>query len=570
MPGYRITILILAVFLFRGCDSKVVVEHVQNKPNQTVPADGIIYALPNTVLRLGLKIDQATTSPPLYGRYWAIFVPEEDPYCKDGGTGPSDSCWAESKVAYTIQPGTTFATYGEPDPDQVFLVKFTKKGRIDQNLSMTWNEVGLMTAASAQVTNRTSDLILSGVKLVTGLGIHALALGAVEAKNVEKSPKNCGDGNETKADEWVIPILWAADRSEKDVSSKLVQNYCMIDKGKRASFGDNGNLPVKIKNPKTGALEDKKIFDINEKKIRTYTFKDLLTDAVNDFISKLVPLVEAQTKLLHNDGPNLNPSASLSIVQDEINKQMGILFSGTKKTLTWESTLDVRGLAEQSKAQENKPLPLPPTRFILGLDSKDGACLGSDAEVAPDSKPVPPKFKFSDKCGTPASSLKLELKYFPNETKQLFTKVRDDSSNADERSFRYRLPAQVEAVLSLETKSDAATTDVTRWASAVFSVAQLGTVISLPATHHSKTLSYELALIEATGGLKTFKLGTSGGLDAATIDALSGVGNSILDARNKNNDEIIRLTRQDQLLKLQDDICTIQKKYGLPCTVQPQ
>jgi hypothetical protein len=107
----------------------------------------------------------------------------------------------------------------------------------------------------------------------------------------------------------------------------------------------------------------------------------------------------------------------------------------------------------------------------------------------------------------------------------------------------------------------------------VFSVAQLGKVISLPANRNSKTLSYDLAFIENTGALKTFKLGTTGALDAATVDALSGVGGTILDARNKEKqkeDEVTVLTREDTILKLKDDICNIQKKYGLPCTVQPQ
>ena len=51
------------------------------------------------------------------------------------------------------------------------------------------------------------------------------------------------------------------------------------------------------------------------------------------------------------------------------------------------------------------------------------------------------------------------------------------------------------------------------------------------------------------------------------------VGGTIVDARNtaqKNADELSTLTKEDQLLKLRDDICTIQKKYGLPCTVAPQ
>ena len=86
-------------------------------------------------------------------------------------------------------------------------------------------------------------------------------------------------------------------------------------------------------------------------------------------------------------------------------------------------------------------------------------------------------------------------------------------------------------------------------------------------------LSYDLGFLEATGALKTFKLGTTGALDAATIDAMSSVGGTLFDARNaarKSEDELTILTREDSLLKLRDDICTIQKKYNLPCTVAPK
>jgi hypothetical protein len=110
----------------------------------------------------------------------------------------------------------------------------------------------------------------------------------------------------------------------------------------------------------------------------------------------------------------------------------------------------------------------------------------------------------------------------------------------------------------------------------IFSVAQLGYVAALPARHNAKSMTYDLAMAEATGGLKSFKLGTTGGLDAATIDALSGSTGSVLDARNAQTkqaktdaDELTKLTRESALLKLKDEICTLQKKYGVECNVQP-
>ena len=67
---------------------------------------------------------------------------------------------------------------------------------------------------------------------------------------------------------------------------------------------------------------------------------------------------------------------------------------------------------------------------------------------------------------------------------------------------------------------------------ATISVAQLGKVLSLPASRHSKSLTYNVGLIEATGALKTFTLGTTEALDAATITSLSSSAGSVLDAKN--------------------------------------
>jgi len=146
--------------------------------------------------------------------------------------------------------------------------------------------------------------------------------------------------------------------------------------------------------------------------------------------------------------------------------------------------------------------------------------------------------------------------------KQLFTKITDVTTG--DRSFRYRIPAQVAASLGDDKKV---------YGAGLLWVAQLGTVLSLPGERHSKMLSYELAFIEATGGLKTFKLGTTGGLDSSTVDTLNSVGGTLLDYHKtvrQNEDELSVLTRQDQMLKLRDDICTIQKKYGLTCSVEPK
>ena len=241
-----------------------------------------------------------------------------------------------------------------------------------------------------------------------------------------------------------------------------------------------------------------------------------------------------------------DPTALINRIETEINTRLIALFIGTKDTAIWNATLDTRQIVENQS--------LSPSLPIISID-KGGVSI-QNAEIPPDGAPLPAKFKES--TDTP-KQYNLSFAYYPDRSAQLFTRVTDDTKG--ERSFRYRIPAQVRASFDDDKKS---------YGGAYFSVAQLGTILSLPASRQSKSLTYNLGFVEATGGLKTFTLGTTGSLDADTIKSLSDSAGTLIDAQKAKNDPTAALTKQDNILKLQDDICTIQQKYNLPCTVKPQ
>jgi hypothetical protein len=494
--------MIAAVLPLAGCAKVVVVKIPANAPAR---AEGVIYALPNTVVRVQLKLSKTEYLSARYATYASIFSPDAKPVCKE------KSCSTEKLNAFSVQQGATFTTYGEPDPDNVFLVKFVGKGAIDQTVSMTWNETGLATATSSSVTNRTGDVALSSVKLLAGLGTKA-ALGASKVDASGGLVPPC-EGDASTTDNFVIPIL--AQNGGVAAAPQLVANYCDIKKAQRDALPQDALL---------------------------------LTDATKDYVSRVVPLSTARYKILTGTSQSMDPVAVLAKLETEITNQLASLYLGTKKDTIWDGALDVRSL--------NAGTPIP----VLKINAAKGICLAS-SELPPESKPIPLEFLLTASDCDGASLVTLSLNYYPDRGRQLFTKLTDITKG--DRSFRYRIPAQVQAMFSDGRKT---------YGAGVFSVAQLGTVISLPANRHSKMLSYDLGFIEATGGLKTFKLGTTGGLDSATVDALSSVGGTLLDAHNsaqKSADELSTLTKEDQLLKLRDDICTIQKKYGLPCAVAP-
>jgi hypothetical protein len=496
----------LGALLVAGCGT-IEVEHITGPA--AVPASGVLYALPTTVLRTSVKIDRQEKSGAPYARYAAIFVTDAKPVCAEA------ECTADEKLTFSLAQGATISTYGEPDPSQVFLVQFSGGGAIDQSLSMTWNEAGLLSSTSATVTNRTMDIVSSGIKMATSLGTKFAggAAGAVVVR-VTSCP------NPSSTDSWVLPILQQS--HDAALNQLLVYHYCNIAPATRSGWAR--------------ADKDKK----------------LLTAAISDYVRFVQPLTKARGDILDGTSNSVDQASLLGKLETELDAAITRYFTGKIATKTWAGVLDSRDV----KAGASLPLTIP----LLTLDPKKGICLKS-ATIPPDAAPIPKDFLPSD-CTSATLEVSLNVAFYPDPSTQLFTKITDD--NRGKRSFRYRIPAHVSATLQ-DGKGGSA-------GAAIISVAQLGTVVSLPAQRHSKSLTYELGFVEATGALKTFKLGTTGGFDSSTVDALSSSAGTVVDARNaaqKNQQDLAVLTQEDQLLQLRDDICTIKQKYGIACTVAP-
>ncbi len=247
-----------------------------------------------------------------------------------------------------------------------------------------------------------------------------------------------------------------------------------------------------------------------------------------------------------------------------ITAKLQAFYLGTTDTTPWTITVDL----EPSAAT----MMTSPT--ILGIEKEKGVCLPTTpARLAPTSATKPEEFTVETNCSTP---VKIELAWYPDKNTQLFNEVQTYTTpSTDKQSFRYRIPAQITDEVQSQDAS---------YGKAVLSVAQLGIVGALPAKRNSKTLSYDLAFMEATGALKSFKLGTTGGLDSSTVDSLSTTTNNILDARSKARaaakeqrqkdadaqSQLNIIKDQADILEQQDRLCTLQTKYGIPCTNKPQ
>jgi hypothetical protein len=518
--NHPIACLVVLTLGISSC-AKLVVEKVP--PSGAVPADGVFYALPTTVVRLQLKLDRTVREGAEFVYYAPIFAPEGKPVCA------APKCTDKEEIEYSLEDDIGITTRGVPDPNQVYLVKFSGGGAIDQNLAVSWNEEGLLSAASGTVTNRASDIAMSGLKLAASLGTKG-AFGAAALKVTEKG-KNTGaekcEVNGLATDE---PFIATFRGINANAAEDLIENFCA--NSQRASLAYHA---------------------------------DLLARATRSYEKRVVPLVTARRKILEGTSALSDPATLLPAIEAELGQQLAKLFLGTRSVKTWDGTLEVAGIVESRKEFD-----------VLRIDGGAGFCIGKDASAPPEGKPYPEKFTAPPrdaKCDSPTTRVTLSWDYYPKMEDQLFNRI--DLTETGERSFRYRMPAQVAVSLLIEDTSGSGK-KVSK-GGAKLSIAQLGKVVSLPAARHSKSLTYDLAFIEATGALKSFKLGTTGGFDAGTVDALSDVSGTVLDAgaarkakRATEQDELTVLTREKSLLELRDAICTLKQKYGQTCDDQPK
>jgi hypothetical protein len=497
--------------LFSGC-AKIVVVNVP-KAKEKLQMDGVFYALPKTAIRVGLTVEKVEKRAAPFARFAGIFAPDGTPECE------KPECTVEEMKSYRVKPGAALESFGEPDPDHVYMVKFIGRGALDQTVTMEWTETGVATGAKAKVDNRTIDLIVSGVKLAAGIGTR-LGISAKRSDDAVSIPCPAADPIKVKTDLWVLPILRTS-----SVSAMLIENYQTIPCAILTSWDENRD-------------------------------KQLLMDATKAY-DNIIALDAKRQKAL-GDATVMDPTAVLGKLDALIGEKLQALYLGTKTITPWDGVFEVRELEKESA---------PASTALLRIDMTKGFCRAG--ELAPGVKPIPAKDLLSDDDCAKATVVKLALGFYPARNTQIFSVVNEKIAldETGERSFRYRIPAQVKAEVCDNARI---------YGAAVLSVAQLGVVASLPAKRNSKTLEYDLKFIESTGALRSFTLGTSGGLDSKVIDEFSSVGNSILDARKaardkeeEKQDELIILKRRQEILKLRDEICELQKKYGLTCDVLP-
>lgn len=520
-PALLIALLVLALSAGACFESKVITSKVNPaSPGDRRTMNGVFYALPRTVVKVDIPVVRTTKVPGALGVFTPCFLPDSDFVMR-------------KTISFAVDNSNVkFDTLFIPDTSEIYMIK-TKGGMFEtRNLELTLTESGVLVKASADVTNETIDIVTGTIK--TGSSLLAKALTIPLAAGVAP------DAAQTECRQKIV-ALW---EEELELAPGTFISGGVINE---AALSADQRVPEEVKNI--------------AKFIGGYNQAQAIADEIEALETRRSDIVGQQDL----EKPNVSAD-TIKLLLDELNKRIADLkntnFLGSESKLTWNPSF-----------RFNPSLPLTPFTFFT-LSKERGVCsLSVNQGVRED-----PRFKITKECpgGAPAckpaqmvgvacAGQPVTLTLTPGEDGEggaggtLFaTKV--DNANlrqTGERGFYYRIPGRAIAFLTHGPK------ELSR---APLSIAQLGKVVSLPASTGGRRTKYDLELYEASGGLKNFSMGSSALIQQKNIDDLAAGATSLIEAKGERNkakapkDELEQLERQRKILEEKKKIRDLEKE----------
>jgi hypothetical protein len=590
---FKVTLLLTLILMMTGCVAKNVVSRVSSSDHRPQGnMKGVFYALPRTVATVGVPIKKTHKEPGEFLRFSRCFFPNEDPI--------------EQKSDSFSVGVPTFTTRGEPDPTKVFMASIQGNYLENKTMEITLTDDGVLTKANVETTNTTLDFVAKAIK--TGISIGAQAAGAgVRVAGADKglsfreqlSPRErqCYDAYIATRDMRISSLTGDALRN----ASAARDAARALDAAERnlrfAERADPGNIAAAqsireqaLSNAVQKEQELNKILDAASQEIadptkRTGKFTNAELRAIDAYIRAKTDVddferaKEAFDRIAHLHGQreslisNANlalPADTLKAMLKEIDETIETLqskFLGSSKDEDpWVPSFEVTLADSQAHFATS----------LLELSKDNGVCA-----VSPSFSHivVPPKFQRPDDA--PCTHLiQVMLRLDKGRDGLLSPQLADTVTSATfsqdgERGFYYRIPAVALArVETIGLRGSSSETQTIEKGRSVLSIAQLGTIASLPASSNGRKTKYAIDLNPDTGALKTFTLGSEALIQNSLLEDASAAATSINDLRTKlaaakekekeaaaaKSDQLTQLQRTSAILELQVKIKELEEK----------
>ncbi len=592
-----ITYLSVVATLFSGCVAKNVVTQVPPPHSQPAKMNGVFYALPRTVIVVSVPIKKTHADPGEFCEFAHCFFPGETVIKKEEET-------------YSV--GTpTFSTRSEPDPSKVFMVKIQGHYFEDKTLQMDLTESGVMTKGEAESKSQALEFVTKTVKTAISIGAKAAQAGLQTASvAAERSFRETLSRTERACFDEAVQNL--NDRKEalrkecREIVAKLEALETKSEALEEARNKHKAANQTPVTSDEKASKERKETIQKAESDLIRVTdeftkaetaYRKAITDAKDPVIQQKLPALalaldkfeKAQAKVdnfkkakeifnrigvLHGQRDALlstaasqMPPDTLKTILKELDDTIAILQSkflgSSKDEEPWKPIFELR-LADGDNVK---------TEELFKLSKTDGICLSPGFQHIV----VPVGFhKDGAKCDR---AMKVCLWTDRINTGQLADTVNAASLKVGgERGFYYRIPGLALARLQVEETKDGNTNRVTNEVGRdTLAIAQLGTLVSLPASSNGRTTKYSLALYENSGALKNFNLGSSALVQNALLEDVQAAGTSINELRAKlgearakeqagaaaKEDELEKLKRKAAILELQLQIKQLEEKLGI-------
>lgn len=499
--GLITSIVMLNIALAACATGKITVTPVPQGSASATKTDlkGAIYTLPRTVVRLELPVERVEQKPGRHALVADLFFPDK------------------SRVRANASPLTfrlkkaTISTFGEPDPDQIFLVKAEGGGAIDQTMTFDYTEQGALLGAQATVDNQTADVLL---------GILSAATGIIT---------RIGGGDNCTAEEQKKKALW-----------------CFLSHPELRENLDG--LPPKRQD------ELNALYGTN---VDAFKAARVDYDAIRKYINETTEFRESI------DLPADAETSREFIVRERdrlADEMIAKLFVGKKSTSSWTGIWALRP-GRKPFDDVIKATGALHTDHVLDFVTDKGICKVV-ADLRGHDAP-PPEFQAEAGDCTTVKSVKVD--YALDGADQIASRTYANFRQPTPASFRYAIPSQIKLTLK---------EDATERAQARAMISQFGWIAALPETLGGKAVTFDLKFYETTGGLKTFKLASKPLLTKGLVDGLSSSANAFLDDRKQDKkdadtkaDRLTQLERERKLVEEEYKLRDFCIKLGVECRI---
>jgi hypothetical protein len=577
--------VLISVLCLSGCASKTVVRKIE--PGKGV--NGIVYALPKTVVTATITVQRVNDTTGPYRSYTPCFFPDLTPEDLVNSV-----TFIESK-SFKITNGN-ITTRGVPDETQVFVIDSGAGVLHKKVLNAQLTEDGVLTTSDVENKNESVTFTISALKTLATIAGDVLSVSAPAALRAtfQKTPQTIPTEplqECSAALDHTIVFLHTHEVGDEQTRQQAIRDlnnaYNELDKLEKvlsrpcpASAPDSAPIdgPALLPNSKPAKPLSKPKAANNATSANLSADTAELAQRCNDqkqvyfdnstynhaavAFATLAKLEQSRRDTLASWPQGDLSSDTLKEVLTEYQDAEGkyvAYFLGNETTNVWapvvEFTPPKADLSEASCGSDA-------ATNLFSYVPDQGACANDSASDDLSLPDIPAKFK-AKSCKSDSPKVQLSLSCKPKS--QLALDVRQAQTGKDgrqasggDRSYYYRVPARVTAAI-FDTTDDK---NKKTFGKTNVGIAQWGVVASLPASAGGSRNKYSVTLAPATGALTNFAMDSDATLESADLSGLETGTKAITDqlaARRKKPTKADQLGQQEKTLETQCKINAITK-----------